>query len=44
VKTHRNTAVLSGAVSSWDERDAAVAAAWAAPGVAAVQDRIVVED
>jgi osmotically-inducible protein OsmY len=43
VGTRGNTAVLSGAVSSWDERDAAVAAAWAAPGVAAVQDRIVVE-
>ena len=43
VTTHGNTAVLSGAVSSWDEREAAVAAAWAAPGVAAVEDRIVVE-
>jgi osmotically-inducible protein OsmY len=43
VTTHRNTVLLSGAVSSWDERDAAVAAAWAAPGVAAVEDRIVVE-
>jgi osmotically-inducible protein OsmY len=43
VTTRGNTAVLSGAVSSWDERDAAVAAAWAAPGVAAVEDRIVVE-
>ena len=43
VKTYGNTVLLSGAVSSWDERDAAVAAAWAAPGVAAVEDRIVVE-
>ena len=43
VKTYGNTILLSGAVSSWDERDAAVAAAWAAPGVAAVEDRIVVE-
>ena len=43
VTTHGNTAVLSGAVSSWDEREAAVTAAWAAPGVAAVEDRIVVE-
>jgi osmotically-inducible protein OsmY len=43
VTTHRNMVMLSGAVSSWDERDAAVAAAWAAPGVAAVEDRIVVE-
>ena len=43
VKTHGNLVTLGGAVSSWDERDAAVAAAWAAPGVAAVEDRIVVE-
>jgi osmotically-inducible protein OsmY len=43
VRTHGNMVVLSGAVSSWDERDAAVAAAWAAPGVAAVEDRIIVE-
>jgi osmotically-inducible protein OsmY len=43
VKTFGNTVLLSGAVSSWDERDAAVAAAWAAPGVAAVKDQIVVE-
>jgi len=43
VKTHGNTVLLSGAVSSWDERHAAVAAAWAAPGVAAVEDQIVVE-
>jgi osmotically-inducible protein OsmY len=43
VTTRGNIVILSGAVSSWDERDAAVAAAWAAPGVAAVEDRIVVE-
>jgi osmotically-inducible protein OsmY len=43
VKTHGNTVLLSGAVSSWDERHAAVVAAWAAPGVAAVEDQIVVE-
>jgi osmotically-inducible protein OsmY len=43
VTTHGNMVMLSGAVSSWDERDAAVAAAWAAPGVAAVEDLIVVE-
>jgi osmotically-inducible protein OsmY len=43
VTTRGNLVMLSGAVSSWDERDAAVAAAWAAPGVAAVEDRIVVE-
>jgi osmotically-inducible protein OsmY len=43
VKTHGNLVTLGGAVSSWDERDAAVAAAWAAPGVAGVEERIVVE-
>jgi osmotically-inducible protein OsmY len=43
VKTYGNVVMLSGAVSSWDERDAAVAAAWAAPGVAVVEDQIVVE-
>jgi osmotically-inducible protein OsmY len=43
VKKHGNVVTLAGAVSSWNERDAAVAAAWAAPGVAAVEDRIVVE-
>jgi osmotically-inducible protein OsmY len=43
VKTHGNLVTLGGAVSSLDERDAAVVAAWAAPGVAAVEDRIVVE-
>ena len=43
ITTRGNMVILSGAVSSWDERDAAVAAAWAAPSVAAVEDRIVVE-
>jgi osmotically-inducible protein OsmY len=43
VTTRGDMVMLSGAVSSWEERDAAVAAAWAAPGVAAVEDRIVVE-
>jgi osmotically-inducible protein OsmY len=43
VTTHGNMVMLRGAVSSLDERDAAVAAAWAAPGVAAVENRIVVE-
>jgi osmotically-inducible protein OsmY len=33
---------LSGEVSSWAERDAAVAAAYAAPGVRSVEDRLVV--
>jgi len=43
VNTHGNMVMLSGAVGSWGEHDAAVAAAWAAPGVTAVDDRIVVE-
>ena len=34
---------LSGHVDSWVEHDAAVNAAWAAPGVRAVEDQIVVE-
>lgn len=37
------TVVLSGHVDSWVEHDAAVNAAWAAPGVRAVEDRIVVD-
>lgn len=31
---------LTGSVHSWAERDAAVAAAWSAPGVTAVDDRL----
>jgi osmotically-inducible protein OsmY len=34
--------VLSAAVSSWAERDDAVAVAWSAPGITDVDDRIVV--
>ena len=37
------TVILAGAVSSWSEHDEAVAAAWSAPGVTEVDDRIVVE-
>ena len=43
VNTHGNMVMLSGAVGSWGEHDAAVAAAWAAPGGTAVDVRIVVE-
>ncbi len=32
--------ILSGVVTSWGEHDAAVAAAWSAPGVTRVDDRI----
>jgi osmotically-inducible protein OsmY len=38
VSTSDGTVTLSGTVRSWDERDAAVAAAWAAPGVKVVDD------
>jgi osmotically-inducible protein OsmY len=34
---------LTGTVSSWAEHDAAVGAAWAAPGVSDVDDRILIE-
>jgi osmotically-inducible protein OsmY len=40
VQTVDGTAILTGNVRSWAEHDAAVAAAWAAPGVAAVDDRL----
>jgi osmotically-inducible protein OsmY len=42
VETINGIAVLSGTVRSWSEHDAAVTAAWAAPGVTAVEDRLVV--
>jgi osmotically-inducible protein OsmY len=35
--------ILSGTVSSWAAHDHAVAAAWSAPGVTQVEDRIAVE-
>ena len=41
--TSCGTVILAGAVSSWAEHDEAVAAAWSAPGVTEVDDRIVVE-
>jgi osmotically-inducible protein OsmY len=37
------TVILSGVVHSWAEHDEAIAAAWAAPGVTEVDDRILVE-
>ena len=40
--TSYGTVILAGAVNSWAEHDEALAAAWSAPGVAEVEDRIVV--
>jgi osmotically-inducible protein OsmY len=40
VETVNGTATLKGNVRSWAEHDDAVAAAWAAPGVTAVDDRL----
>jgi osmotically-inducible protein OsmY len=43
VKTEGGTVTIKGRVSSWAEHDQAIAAAWAAPGVRHVEDRIEVE-
>jgi osmotically-inducible protein OsmY len=40
VSTHDGTVTLNGYVSSWAERDQAVNAAWAAPGVKSVNDEL----
>jgi osmotically-inducible protein OsmY len=40
VDTLNGTVRLTGTVNSWAEHDAAVAAAWAAPGVIEVDDRV----
>lgn len=42
VTTSNGTVTLKGTVPSWVEHDEAVDAAWAAPGVTAVHDRILV--
>jgi osmotically-inducible protein OsmY len=44
VSSSNGTVTLSGWVSSWSEHDAAVDAAWSAPGVTAVNDEISVRD
>ena len=41
--TSYGTVILSGTVNSWAEHDDAVAAAWSAPGVTTVDDRILVD-
>jgi osmotically-inducible protein OsmY len=40
VRTSNGTAILTGSVRSWAEHDTAVAAAWAAPGITKVDDRL----
>ena len=42
VESSNGTVTLTGTVSSWAEHDAAIGAAWAAPGVSDVDDRILV--
>jgi osmotically-inducible protein OsmY len=42
VESSDGTITLRGTVSSWADHDEAVAAAWAAPGVTKVKDRILV--
>ena len=41
VETRDGTVMVEGTVRSWQEHDDAIAAAWAAPGVRSVDDRIV---
>jgi osmotically-inducible protein OsmY len=43
VATDGTTVTVSGVVSSWSEHDAAIDAAWAAPGVREVEDHVRVE-
>lgn len=40
VETHETRVILSGTVRSWTEKQDAERAAWAAPGVTAVEDRL----
>jgi osmotically-inducible protein OsmY len=42
VDTMNGTAILTGTVRSWAEHDSAVQAAWAAPGVTNVDDRLAI--
>ena len=40
VEIHGNTVILTGAVSSWPERNAAERAAWSSPGVSKVDNKL----
>ena len=42
VNTHDGKVTLTGSVSSWSERNEAVSASWAAPGVTSVKDNLTV--
>jgi osmotically-inducible protein OsmY len=42
VETRGRKVILRGTVRSWAEREAAKRAAWSAPGVAAVENHIIV--
>jgi osmotically-inducible protein OsmY len=42
VETHDHTVILRGNVRSWQEREDAERAAWAAPGVTQVEDHLLV--
>jgi osmotically-inducible protein OsmY len=43
VESNNDTVTLSGVVSSWSEHDDAIDAAWAAPGVSWVEDKLLVD-
>src|ERR1019366_8778283 len=40
VETRGSTVILTGAVSSWPERNAAESVAWSAPGVSKVENKL----
>jgi osmotically-inducible protein OsmY len=42
VDVHDNKVTLRGVVHSWAERDEAERAAWSAPGIAFVEDKLIV--
>ena len=43
ITTDEGTVTVKGTVNSWDEHDAAINAAWSAPGVTRVEDHITVK-